>query len=107
MGGHATLMQHILLAGVAAKALGAEATDAYWKVLRRDMILARAPDGSFQSRPWHESLNMGHNTDVGLGEPWTTACWAIILGADARNGKKGGLPAWLGQNLSPPNGPGR
>ena len=107
LGGHATLMQHILLAGVAAKALGPKVTDAYWKVLRRDLILARAPDGSFQSRPWHESLNMSLNTDVGLGQPWTTACWAIVLGADARNGKKGGLPAWLGQKLSSPNGPGR
>jgi len=99
MGGHATLMQHILLAGVASKALGQEATDAYWKVLRRDMILARAPDGSFHPRPWHESLGMGHNTDVGLGQPWTTACWAIILGADADKGKKGGLPGWLGKKL--------
>ncbi len=92
-------MQHILLAGVASKALGQEATDAYWKVLRRDLILARAPDGSFQPRPWHESLSMGLNSDVGLGQPWTTACWAIVLGADARNGNKGGLPAWLGQKL--------
>ena len=50
---------------------------------------------------------MSLNTDVGLGQPWTTACWAIVLGADARNGKKGGLPAWLGQRLSSPNGPGR
>ncbi|MHC4514259.1 MAG: DUF6288 domain-containing protein [Planctomycetota bacterium] len=99
LGGHATLMQHILLAGVAARALGEGATEAYWKVLRRDLILARAPDGSFQPRPWHESLNMSHNTDVGAGQPWTTACWAIVLGADAQKGKKGGLPAWLGTKL--------
>ncbi len=99
MGGHATLMQHILLAGVASKALGQQAIDAYWKVLRRDLILARAPDGSFQPRPWHESLTMGLNTDVGLGQPWTTACWAIVLGADADKGKKGGLPGWLGKKL--------
>ncbi len=99
LGGHATLMQHVLLAGVAAKALGQEATDAYWKVLRRDLILARAPDGSFQPRPWHESLASGLNTDVGCGQPWTTACWAIVLGADGNKGKKGGLPGWLGRKL--------
>lgn len=99
MGGHATLMQHILLAGVAAKAMGPEATEAYWKVLERDLILARAPDGSFQSRPWHESLASSLNTDVSCGEPWTTACWAIVLGADAERGSKGGLPGWLGRKL--------
>lgn len=100
LGGHATLMQHILLAGVAAKALGPKATEAYWKVMERDLILARAPDGSFQSRPWHESLASTLNTDVNCGQPWTTACWAIVLGADAFKGSRGGLPGWLGRKLN-------
>ena len=97
MGGHATLMQHIMLAGVAANALGKKAVSEYWKTVQRDFTLARAPDGSFQARPWHESLNMQSNTDVSLGEVWTTASWAIVLGAGG--GKKGGLPAWCGHKI--------
>ncbi|MCB9889264.1 MAG: hypothetical protein H6836_06775 [Planctomycetes bacterium] len=100
MHGHASLMQHITLAGVAAKALGSDAEAAYWKVMQRDMTLARAPDGSLQSRPWHESLLMESNTDVSMGEVWTTASWAIVLGAEAVKAKKGGLPGWCGKNSS-------
>lgn len=92
MGGHASLQQHILLAGVAAAALGDDARASYWDGgLARDLTLARAPDGSLQMRPWHESLSMGSNTDVSLGEVWSTASWAIVLGAGA---DKGGLPGW-------------
>lgn len=93
--GHASLMQHILLAGVASAALGKKATSRYWKVMRRDLVLGRAPDGSIQPRPWHESLLMGSNTDVSMGEVWTTASWAIVLGTDLGK-KKGGLPGWTG-----------
>jgi hypothetical protein len=96
MGGHASLQQHILLAGLAAKALGADASKAYWDGgLRRDLMLARAPDGSFQPRPWHESLAMESNTDVTMGEVWTTASWAIVLGAHG-DAEGGGLPGWCG-----------
>lgn len=96
MGGHASLQQHMLLAGVAAAALGAEAQAAYWEGgLRRDLTLARAPDGSLQPRPWHESLSMNSNTDVAMGEVWTTASWAIVLGAH-RDDRKGCLPGWCG-----------
>lgn len=95
--GHATLMQHILLAGVAAPALGKKASTSFWKGLRRDFTLARSPDGSFQSRPWHESLTMNSNTDVTMGQVWTTACWAIVLGAGDKNGSKLALPAWTGR----------
>ncbi|MCA8974748.1 MAG: hypothetical protein KDC98_08500, partial [Planctomycetes bacterium] len=94
--GHASLQQHILLAGLAAHALGPDAEKAFWDGgLRRDLILARAPDGSLQPRPWHESLLMGSNTDVSMGEVWTTASWAIVLGAHC-DGKSGGLPGWCG-----------
>ncbi|MCB9876633.1 MAG: hypothetical protein H6835_03435 [Planctomycetes bacterium] len=96
MGGHASLQQHILLGGLAAAALDAETRAAYWDGgLRRDLTLARAPDGSFQSRPWHETLSMGSNTDVTMGEVWTTASWAIVLGAH-RSDKKAALVGWLG-----------
>jgi hypothetical protein len=97
MHGHASLMQHIMLAGIAAKALGKESSDAYWKVLLRDFTLARGPDGSFQPRPWHESLLMSSNTDVSMGEVWATASWAIVLSADNYKGKKGGLRGWCGK----------
>jgi hypothetical protein len=97
MGGHASLQQHILLAGLAASALDAEAAAAYWRGgLQRDLTLARAPDGSLQPRPWHESLSMQSNTDVSVGEVWTTASWAIVLGAHGEDGK-GGLPGWRGR----------
>ena len=94
LGGHATLMQHILLAGVAAKALGRSSTKRFWKAMLPSYVLARAPDGSLHSRPWHESLNMQSNTDVTMGPVWTTACWAIVLGAGEGMGGEGGLPAW-------------
>lgn len=100
MGGHASLMQHIMLAGVAAKALGSKASKAYWKVLERDLTLCRCPDGSIQMRPWHESLNMSSNSDVTMGQIWSTASWAIVLAADgfkSRQGTVGGLPGWTGQ----------
>ncbi|MEZ6038098.1 MAG: DUF6288 domain-containing protein [Planctomycetota bacterium] len=96
MGGHASLQQHILLGGLAAAALDAETRAAYWDGgLRRDLTLARAPDGSLQPRPWHESLSMGANTDVTMGEVWTTASWALVLGAH-RSDKKGVLSGLLG-----------
>jgi hypothetical protein len=94
MGGHASLQQHLLLAGLAASALGKEAATEYWAGgPQRDLTLARAPDGSFQPRPWHESLLMQSNTDVSVGEVWTTASWAIVLGAHGEAGK-GGFPGW-------------
>jgi hypothetical protein len=94
--GHASLQQHILLAGLAAAALGGDADKAYWNSgMRRDLLLARAPDGSFQPRPWHESLLMGSNTDVSMGEVWSTASWAIVLGAFG-DAKTSGLPGWCG-----------
>lgn len=95
MDGHASLMQHVLFAGVAAQALGGKAEKAYWSAIERDMVLAMGPDGSFQPRPWSESLSMASNSDVSFGDVWTTACWAIVLGC--KPDKKGtrGLGLWL------------
>ena len=100
-GGHASLMQHYLLAGVAAHAQGGETLAKYWETCERDMVLARAPDGSFQPRPFHESLGMGSNSDVTFGEVWTTAAWAVVIGCEPVKGGRPGLPAWLGK-LPPP-----
>jgi len=96
-GGHASLMQHFFLGGVAAQTLGGEARKRYWSVAQRELLLARAPDGSFQPRPWHESLAMQSNSDVSFGEVWTTAAWAAVLLADAgpKDGHRG-FPAWTG-----------
>lgn len=96
-GGHASLMQHHLLAGVAAQAIGGDAAKSYWEACERDLVLARAPDGSFQPRPWHESLSMQSNSDVSFGEVWTTAAWAIVLGSEPVKGGRPGLPAWTGR----------
>jgi hypothetical protein len=93
-GGHASLMQHHLLAGVAAHALGGDAVKSYWEVCERDLVLARAPDGSFQPRPWRESVAMSSNSDVTFGQVWTTAAWAIVLGCEPVKGGRPGLPAW-------------
>lgn len=94
--GHASLMQHILLAGLAATAHGRGVQKTYDDAMAIDLLLARAPDGSLQSRPWHESISMSSNTDVTCGEVWTTACWAIVIGARG-DGKQGGLPGWTGE----------
>lgn len=93
--GHASLMQHIMLGGMAAQALQGSAWKTYERSLARDLVLARAPDGSMQPRPWHESLLMESNSDVSMGEVWTTASWAIVVAAQGF-GKKGGLPHVLG-----------
>jgi hypothetical protein len=93
--GHASLMQHVLLAGVAAHALGGKARAEYWSQNIEELTIARAPDGSFQPRPWHESLSIGSNSDVSFGQVWTTAAWAIVLGCEP-SGDRVGLPAWMG-----------
>jgi hypothetical protein len=103
MQGHASLMQHITLAGIAAKALGSKSTKEYWKVLERDLTLCRCPDGSIQMRPWHESLRMQSNSDVSMGQIWSTASWVLVLAADGfsdgKNGTVGGLPGWIGSRV--------
>jgi hypothetical protein len=96
-GGHASLMQHFLFAGLASQALGGDAEKAYWDVAETNLVLARAPDGSFQPRPWHESLQMGSNSDVSFGEVWTTACWTLVLCADGKADGFPGLPASTGK----------
>jgi len=95
--GHASLMQHYLLAGVAAHALGGGARKDFWKTGQRDLVLARSPDGSFQPRPWHETLGMKSNSDVTFGEVWTTAAWTVILACEPVKGGRPGLPAWFGR----------
>jgi len=96
LGGHASLMQHILLAGVAAHVSGKGAAKKYWEQCRRDLVLARAPDGSFQPRPWAESLSMGSNSDVSFGEVWTTAAWTVVLVSQPSKEGAVGFPAWSG-----------
>ena len=90
-------MQHIFLAGVAAAAHGRNVEKTYWESMEQSLVLAWSPDGSFQPRPWHESVSMGSNSDVSFGEVWTTAAWAVVLLAapDERAGT--GLPAWCGR----------
>lgn len=101
MSGHASLQQHMLLGGLAASAAGKETAAAYWAGgLQRDLTLARALDGSLQPRPWHESLLMQSNTDVSVGEVWTTASWAIVLGAHGEPGK-GGFVGWCARKAAP------
>jgi hypothetical protein len=96
-GGHASLMQHYLFGGVAAHAIGADAAKVYWATCERDLLLARAPDGSFQPRPWHESIAMQSNSDVSFGDVWTTAAWTLVLAADGVKDGRPGLPVWTGR----------
>lgn len=96
LGGHASLMQHILFAGLAAQAQGGAAEKNYWSTMERDLVLALSPDGSFQPRPWSESVRMASNSDVSFGEVWTTACWTCVLACQPPKKSSGGLPALLG-----------
>lgn len=96
-GGHASLMQQILLAGLAAQALDSKAAKSFWSASQTDLVLARSPDGSFQPRPWHESLQMGSNSDVSFGDIWTTAAWSIVLAANGEADGLPGLPACTGR----------
>ena len=97
LGGHASLMQHILLAGVAAHVHGKAAAKKYWGQCERDLVLAHAPDGSFQPRPWAETLGMGSNSDVSFGEVWTTAAWTVVLVSQPTKDGAVGFPAWSGK----------
>ena len=101
-GGHASLMQHVFLAGVAAHALGGKSAKTFWAACERDMTLARAPDGSFQPRPWRETLSMGNNSDVSFGEVWTTAAWAVVLACEPEKKGRPGLPYWMGLKRAKP-----
>ena len=101
-GGHASLMQHVFLAAVAAQAAGKKSASAYWQAVERDLTLARAPDGSLQPRPWHESLSLSSNSDVTFGEVWTTAAWAIALGCMPEKKGRPGLPYWMGMKFGVP-----
>ena len=93
--GHASLMQHILLAGLAAQAQGGGALKLFWSELERDLLLALSPDGTFQPRPWHESLSMASNSDATFGDVWTTSAWVLVLlGSPRKEG--GGLAGLLG-----------
>jgi hypothetical protein len=94
-GGHASLMQHVLLAGVAAHAQGGKARANYWAKNVEELTLARAPDGSLQPRAWRESLSIGSNSDVSFGQVWTTSAWAVVLGCEPSD-ERPGLPAWMG-----------
>lgn len=99
--GHASLMQHVLLAGVAAHAQGGEARKRFWDAAQRDLVLARSPDGSFQPRPWYENPVGESNTDVTFGDVWTTASWTIVLACEPVKGGRPGLPAWFGRLAKP------
>lgn len=96
LGGHASLMQHVLWSGLAAQAQGGGAAKNFWSTLDRDLVLAHAPDGSFQPRPWHESLSMASNSDVTFGDVWTTAAWCCVLVAKPIDESAPGLKALLG-----------
>jgi hypothetical protein len=95
--GHASLLQHVQLAGIASAAYGGPVRREFLKAMQRDLVLARSPDGSFQPRPWHESLSMKSNSDVSTGEIWSTATWACVLAAEVPKSGKGGLPALFGR----------
>lgn len=95
MHGHASLLQHVMLGGMAAHAIGKKAKKEFWEKAERDLVLARAPDGSFQPRAWHESLGIGSNSDVSFGEVWSTSVWALVLGTEAGPDRPG-LPAIRG-----------
>jgi len=70
--------------------------DSHAGEIETSMILARAPDGSFQPRPWHETLSMGSNSDVSFGEVWCTAAWTVVLACQPEKGQRPGLPYWMG-----------
>lgn len=95
MHGHASLLQHVMLSGIASHAIGKKAKKEFWETAERDLVLARAPDGSFQPRAWHESLGIGSNSDVSFGEVWSTCVWALTLGTEAGPDRPG-LPALRG-----------
>lgn len=90
--GHASLMQHTLVAGLCARVVGAKAQRRFWVQHASDLCLARCPQGSLQPRPWDESLHLQRNSDVSVGEVWTTASWALLL-ACQEDGKGRGLQA--------------
>jgi hypothetical protein len=98
--GHATLLMHISLGGVAAAAIGGATEESYWKEMAAEMEMSRSPDGGFQPRPWHESINMRSNQDVSGGEGWCTAMWALVLTAPDYGVVGGGLPGWCAKNVA-------
>ena len=102
LGGHASYLQHVSFAGLAACALSTEAEKRFVAATSRDLTLNRAPDGSIQPRPWHESILMNSNSDVSVGEIWSTACQTLPLIARVPKTGALGLPVTLGQKIKRP-----
>lgn len=96
LGGHASYLQHVSFAGLAACALSPETEKTFIAATTRDLTLNRAPDGSIQPRPWHETVLMGSNSDVSVGDVWSTACQLLPLVARVPKTGPGGLPVTLG-----------
>lgn len=97
LGGHASYLQHVSFAGLAACALSPDTEKKFIAATSRDLTLNRAPDGSLQPRPWHESITMSSNSDVSVGEIWSTCCQLLPLIARVPKTGVGGLPITLGQ----------
>lgn len=96
--GHASLMQHIQFAGIFAHTLNDKTREAFWRTARRDLTLARAPDGSLHPRPFRETIGNDRNGDASKGLAWTTACWALAIAADPGDDRDG-LPALRGEHV--------
>ena len=74
--------------GLAAFAKGWRARRAFWATVADALTLAQAPDGTLQ--PAHAPTDAAQ-FDLGLGEVWTTAGWALLLACDPAL-RRTGLP---------------
>lgn len=76
-GAHGSMLQGFFLGAVAAEKLGIYGD--FWESIVWEVQLLRCPDGSFTHRPTEETLMMGTNSDLTLGQNWTTPTILLTL----------------------------
>ena len=89
--GHGSPTMHMLGGALGNNAAGPANWKAFWERWRLTIMLARCEDGRFRSFPTAESQQIG-NTDITVGDIWTTANIALILGL-----QKGHVPLLQGK----------
>ena len=77
--GHVSPVMHFTAGALASWHLGKREWSRFMKEFRIHFMTARRPDGSFAAIPTKETELTRSNTDLTLGDCWTTSSYALIL----------------------------
>ena len=77
--GHVSPIMHFMATALACSQLEEKFMEKFMKFFQLELLSARRPDGSFASRPTEESSKMRSNTDLDMGDNWSTGNYLIVL----------------------------